>query len=192
MGEELQLRVRFPLGGVGGQPRHDILDSQRQRVSEATVWTSLDGVLWTNTGEPGFETADAEWVQVQADGDLIRASVIANSGSVSGDEEFESWITEDGVLTWRQEDSMFPLITQFFDFDFGRVAMAMPQSQYMLWISADGESWEEVASPPGSHGPDGAGSASAGAAGDVIWLSIANVSGPRTLWIGSIEPAEVG
>ena len=151
----------------------------------------MDGVLRTNTGEPGFETADAEWVHVQADGDLIRASVIANGGSVSGDEEFESWITEDRVLTWRQEDSMSPLNTQFFDFDFGRVAMAMSQSQSMLWISA-GESWEEVASPPGSHGPDGAGCASAGAAGDVIWLSVDNLLGPRTLWIGSIEPAEVG
>lgn len=61
----------------------------------------------------------------------------------------------------------------------------MPQSRHLIEISVDGTTWEEVLGPPGPHEPSVDGLSAAGAAGDVIWVLIAENAGPRTLWIGN-------
>ena len=84
-------------------------------------------------------------------------------------------------------EALFPDGGRIFETDFGWVATAMPHTRHVIAVSTDGESWEEVAAPPGSHEPSGAGYSAAGAAGDLIWVLVVEESGPRTLWVGKFE-----
>jgi hypothetical protein len=67
------------------------------------------------------------------------------------------------------------------------VATAMPQSTRIFWVSTDVATWHEVVGPPGSHETMGAGYSGAGAAGEILWVSVGEESGSRRLWLGRFE-----
>jgi len=173
---------------AGGFAAYVVLESEGC-VGGVEVWTSEEGVTWVDHGTPAFLE------NVTCAGDVfvwpwtagLRAEVLANSG-------FQAWESIDG-LTWTRE-AVLPPVTRVYETTFGYVAVSMsdyptidPNGPFFkFWISHDGVTWEPVEGPPGKHDPDGGGNAIAGGAGDVIYLSVAEESGSRFMWIGRIEP----
>ncbi len=157
-----------------------------------SVWTSPDGIEWTNRGEPPFADPEAQWISIKQGLHELWASVVTGyegTESASGAELAFDWTSTDGV-TWTQIVSPFPrLHSREFETDFGFVATAMPQSTHLFWVSTDRATWHQVEGPPGSHEPDGAGYSGSSAAGDLLFVSVGDDAGARTLWIGRFDSA---
>jgi len=129
-------------------------------LEDETVWRSPDGLTWSRDTAAAVRDP-ADWVA--------------------------PWVSEDGA-GWSLPESLFPEGAQIFEVDFGWVATEMPQSRHLFAISTDGETWEEVLGPPGPHMPSGEGSGTAGAVGDLLFMSLGDEeSGARTLWIGTFQ-----
>jgi len=123
------------------------------------VWRSSDGLIW--------ERDAAARIPDESEG----VAPGATDGGVGGSlPEFP-----------------FPDLGEIFGTNFGWVATGMPESEHVFAISTDGESWEEVLGPPGSHHPSGGGSSAAGAVGDLLFVSIGENTGSRTLWIATFQ-----
>lgn len=129
-------------------------------VEDGIVWRSPDGLTWArDSATPPRDPAD--WVA--------------------------PWVSEDGA-GWSLPQSLFPEGALIYEVDFGWVATDMPQSRHLYAISTDGETWEEVLGPPGPHMPSGEGSGTAGAVGNLLFMSLGEEeSGARTLWIGTFQ-----
>ena len=143
----------------------------------AHIWTSPDGRTWIDRGAPSFVDGQGRALQIEGSATHLRATLIDGPGGA------RSWVSSDGV-SWAEMDVAFPAYTHVVPASFGEVATAMPDNRNRFWVSTDGDTWYEVEGPPGSHMPGGAGSGSAGAAGDLLFVAISSDSGPRTLWIG--------
>ncbi|MCP5119744.1 MAG: hypothetical protein GY953_53785 [bacterium] len=126
-------------------------------------------------------------MRVTQSGAGLRAVIITGYNGNTGEETARHWLSTDG-LNWEPNESVFPPWSSEHETDFGLVVSAMPQSRHQFWVSTDGATWHEVEGPPGSHEPAGAGYASAGAAGSVLYTSVGEDSGHRVLWIGRFEP----
>ncbi len=124
---------------------------------EGVLWRSSDGLTWER--EAAAARDPSEWVA--------------------------PWVSADDA-GWSILESLFPDGAVIFATDFGWVATDMPQSRHVFAISDDGVSWEEVLGPPGPHIPSG-GSGTAGAAGDLLFVTVGAESGERTLWIGTFH-----
>jgi hypothetical protein len=163
-------------------------------IVSAAMWTSTDGVVWTNRGEPQFFDPGAQHIQMQQGRHQLRASVVTGStdAGTAGAEISDTWASTDGI-TWSRVATPFPLLySTEFATDFGLVVTAMPQSRHLLWVSTDGSTWYEVDGPPGRQRSDGAGYMASGAAGDVLYVSMGELNQyaeTRTLWIGRFEPS---
>lgn len=182
---EAQFNQMFAVAD-GGFAAIETLEQDFGKI-DARIWTSEDAVAWEERGVPAFLQEGARWIDVDTrNGDVV-ARMILDHGSASGEEAFESFVTTNGVEWTAAPPSQFPLFTRFHDANFGRVAIAMPQSSHQIWVSIDGDNWEQVEGPPGPHSPDGGGMSDAGAAGDILWVLVVENSGPRTLWIGTFE-----
>ena len=184
--------VALPSGGFAAYQ-----NTQRDGYTpgDSRVWTSSDGLTWVDHGEPAFLTEDTQHFFVDIQGGELRAEVILDPGTTGGDPTVERYTSSDG-LVWYTGDvpPEVPAFTQLFDADFGTVATGFsPQQELLLfWISVDGESWEEVAGPPGPHfpGPDlseRGGNSFAGGAQDFLWLMFGDYEGARTFWIGRFD-----
>ncbi len=180
--------MEVPEGGFAGYEFvYDWVGDLESPLVSATAWASSDGITWVDNGEPQFADPTAEHMMVRSRGNVLRASVITGFDSSTGMETAETWESTDGV-SWSQVDDPFPAWVEEDETEFGLVATSMPQSTHMFWVSTDGTTWHEVVGPPGSHEPMGAGYSGAGAAGDILWVSVGEDSGSRRLWIGRFEP----
>lgn len=179
--------VALPSGGFAAYQ-----NTQRDGYTpgDSRVWTSSDGLSWADHGQPVFLAKDTHQFFVDIHGNELRAEVILDPGTMSGDETVERYTSSDG-LTWtkREVSPQLPAFTQSSDADFGTVATGYSpqQERTLFWISVDGESWEEVAGPPGPHHSEGEGNSLAGAAQDFLWLIFGDYDGTRTLWIGRFD-----
>lgn len=158
-------------------------ESQTNPPVQPTLWTSADGISWTDHRIPEFAVDDVLQIDVRSSDDGLLATV------VTGSDDTSTYVSTN-ALDWEPVDLPFPAWFQEFETDFGIVVNAMPQSRELFWVSTDGGSvWYEVEGPPGSHEPSGAGYAGGGAAGDLLYVSVGSESpGGRTLWIGRFEP----
>ncbi len=152
----------------------------------ARVWTSQDAVEWIDQGEPAFVDFSSEHSMVQAGSQHLRATVITGYNNSTGEELAYTYVSTDGI-GWTEVESVFPPWVTEEETDFGLVVTAMPQSTHLFWVSTDGSTWHEVAGPPGSHEPAGAGFAGSGAAGSILFTSVGEDAGQRSLWIGRFE-----
>lgn len=178
--------VALPLGGFVAYQ-----NTQRDGYTpgDARVWTSADGLSWTDHGRPAFLDEDGRHFFIEIHGTELRAQVMVDPGTMSGDEVFERYTSSDG-LVWTNGDlpAEIPMFTELSDADFGTVATGwLPSGRKGFWVSVVGDSWEEVASPPGPHTSEGAGNSFAGAARDFLWLIFGDYEGTRTLWIGRFD-----
>lgn len=128
-------------------------------LDDGSVWRSSDGFVWV-LDDTSSQRDPADWVA--------------------------PWVSDDGD-GWSLPESLFPDGALIFEVDFGWVATEMPQSRHVFAISTDGESWEEVLGPPGPHTPSGEGVGSAGAVGNLLFVSVGEESGARTLWVGTLQ-----
>ena len=173
------LVVALPTGGFAAF----VLPEEDGVVGRTQLWTSSDGVTWVDQGLPAFLT-DVDGVEdvfVRPWIDGLRAEVLTSDG-------FEAWESADG-LDWTPQ-ALFPPETRVFGTTFGYVAVSsshLDTETFEFWVSTDGEVWEPLEAPPGSHTPDGGGYGRAGAAGDVIYLSVGEDDGSRFIWIGRFE-----
>lgn len=129
---------------------------------DGSVWRSPDGLTWARD-DTAPKRDPSEWIA--------------------------PWVSEDGV-GWSLPEGLFPDGARIFETDFGWVAENDPQGTHVFAISTDGESWEEVRGPPGPHIPPGGGISSVGAVGDLLFLSLGENSGSRTMWIGKLYHIE--
>jgi len=157
------------------------------------------------------------WTRVSGDDSTLPNGLIESNPNGSGYlvydlEDGGVWRSSDG-LTWERDaaarppdesegiapgatdvgvgeslpEPPFPDDGTIFETNFGWVATEMPESEFVFAISTDGESWEEVLGPPGTHHSSGAGFSAAGATGDLIWVLAGDNTGSRTLWIGTFQ-----
>lgn len=158
-------------------------DSASSSRIRAEVWGSIDGTNWEAHGAPEFlaDSRLVDHVGVHVAGSRLIAAVddIQEHGEI--------WMSPDG-FSWTRVENSFPHSTAIHGASFGYLAAALPQGSWMLWVSADGLTWEAIEPPPGPHEPLGVGFAGAGAVGDIIWVSVEDSEGgTRTLWIGRFE-----
>lgn len=181
--------VVLPAGGFAAFEFEYDWERQEDPLVAATVWTSTDGVTWTDQGPPGFSTEESQHVNVQVFGESIQATVIVGHNDATGMEEGRVYQSTDAI-NWNEVDSSFPTWIDRHEVDFGEVITSMPQSRHQFWVSTDGGSnWQEVEGPPGSHEPSGPGGGygGAGAVGEIMFVAFGSDQGPRTLWIGRFE-----
>jgi hypothetical protein len=170
---------------------HPSGDTPPTPLVSAAVWTSPDGVEWTNRGEPPFADNAAQHIWIKEGLHEMWATVVTGfegTDNVGGREVTADWTSTDGV-TWTQVATPIPLLySREFETDFGFVVTAMPQSKHQIWVSTDRSTWYRVEGPPGSHEPDGAGYAASAAAANAIFVTIGDdETGTRTLWIGRFD-----
>lgn len=158
-------------------------------VSSA-VWTSPDGVEWTNRGEPPFVDSGARSVDLKQGLHEVWATVttgLEGNSPADGEELTTAWTSIDGV-TWTQVATPFPLLySQEFETDFGFVVTAMPQLRYEFWVSTDRSTWHRVAGSPGMQRTF-RGHLASSSAGKAIFVTLSDdETGIRTLWVGRFD-----
>lgn len=162
--------VAVPDGGFAG---FEFVRPNWSEPLETRVWTSEDGVEWIDRGPLPFlddDTGTAHMDDAYQDGlhGPIRIEVFKTSG------ELEYWASTDAVSWYLQ--GTIPDLEQgeWLKANFGYVIRG---DSGQLWVSAEGDYWEEVPSPTGTDW---------GATGDIIWFAI----GPwerRYLWVGTFD-----
>ncbi|MEN8114890.1 MAG: hypothetical protein ABFS21_10950 [Actinomycetota bacterium] len=182
--------VVVPDGGFAAYDiAHEVHANGIHRIVSATAWTSENGVDWTDRGAPPFADLSAEAIRVLPGDTELRAQVVLKYDHQRGRQTGDAWNSTNGV-DWTRADTDTPFLFDLKKTDFGWVSTSLPQNRYEFWVSTDGEGWQQVEGPRGSHEPNDSGFSTAGGAGDVLYVIVGNdETGERTLWIGSFEQA---
>jgi hypothetical protein len=169
--------VALPDGGFAVYAGLFQFDSSAVRLETTKVWTSTDGIDWTDHGTPGFAQSGFQYAEVSARGTDLIATV--QGGSAAG-----RWVSTDG-LTWvRQEIILQPNLDQIEPTSFGYAAIDFSANHLRYWVSGDMVEWEEVQGP--TNDPAWSSTRPTGAAGAIIYQTALAPAGTRILWIGRL------
>lgn len=180
--------VAVPEGGFAAYEFvYDRDENRSDSIVRSTVWTSIDGLNWVSNGELPFSDAGVESISVREGPTQLQAFVTTGDNPNTGMPLGDSWISTDG-LNWLQDESAFaPHVTEQ-KTDFGWVAVDA-EDVLQFWVSTDGSTWFDVENPEGSASPNLDVNGEAGAARAILYAARFYEAGPRTLWIGTFEPA---
>ncbi|MEN8040587.1 MAG: hypothetical protein ABFR95_03700 [Actinomycetota bacterium] len=200
-----------PDGGVVGfvsvQDVHptdrDLPDDSRDNSALvlAEVWTSADGIDWVNHGLPSFLSSASInqeiLFRVKTENRVLHVTVSAVNGEIPPIGVFTStdgltWKVSDGPVQGSVEenrpssDPEMPVYRATFGYvDFEGVHEGDPH-HLRIWLSVDGEAWEEV---QGIDEPDGIGFIGGTSHGAIDELIYAGFGGDGAIiWIGHFEP----
>ena len=171
--------VALPSGGFAA---YQNTQTNGYTPGDSRVWTSPDGLSWVDHGQLAFLDNDTQPNFIEIHGSELRAKVRGRVRYTSCD-----------GLVWTRFDvspeADVAACRHTTDADFGTVATerSAGDPSWRFWISVDGNSWQEVAGPPGPHRTAGAGFSEAGATQDSLWLVFGDDGGTRTVWIGRFD-----
>lgn len=176
----------------------DLADGERDPSSaliSAEIWTSPDGIVWTNNGAPGFLAADAIsrsiYVTIRPHLGELLASATYNGAerrdtgnTVLGDYTSTNglhWAPVPGPDATRVAESECWIHTMNMGYICASIRIE-PETMFELQLSKDGETWVDINMPEVDFESYGfVGGAAYGGVGDILFLNYGDT------WIGLFE-----
>ncbi|MGI9608590.1 MAG: hypothetical protein ACR2P0_20845 [Acidimicrobiales bacterium] len=145
------------------------------------LWTSSDTRTWTELDLPAASGGVIDHIEMVATGDSLLLTMIVSSDF---DQRPEMWTTTDAV-TWTPSAVEFDGFDGPTAADFGWYRDPF-HDMNGLWVSPDAVTWQVI--DLDIREPRGSGSAGATVVGNTIFVSTNEDSGPRTMWVGVVDP----